>query len=80
MYKRQPTKGDPTKPVKDLTDEVTETTNDIVTQLDGVTGGAIGGLTGSIDNATGGLIGEVTGVLDGATDGALGNATGSLLP
>jgi hypothetical protein len=75
-----PTKGDPTKPVKGVTEEVTETTNDIVTQLDGVTGGAIGGLTGSVDNATGGLIGEVTGVLDGATGGALGNATGGLLP
>ena len=75
-----PTKGDPTKPVKDLTDEVTETTNDIVTQLDGVTGGAIGGLTGSVNNATGGLIDEVTGVLNGATGGALGNATGGLLP
>ena len=75
-----PTKGDPTKPVKDLTDEVTETTDNIATQLDGVTGGAIGGLTGSVNNATGGLIGEVTGVVNGATGGTTGNVTGGLLP
>ena len=41
----------------------------LTTQLDGVTGGAVGGLTGAVDDATGGLIGEVTGTLDGATGG-----------
>ncbi len=74
--KVDPTKGDPTKPVKDVTD----TTSDVVQQLDGVTGGALGGLTGTVDNATGGLIGEVTGTVDGLTGGVLGNATGGLLP
>lgn len=78
--KPDPTKGDPTKPVKDVTDGVTDTTGDVVQQLDGVTGGALGGLTGSVDNATGGLIGEVTGTVDGVTGGMLGNATGGLLP
>ncbi len=76
----KPPKVDPTKPVEEVVDQVTGTTSNIVTQLDGVTGGAIGGLTGTLDNATGGLIGEVTGVLDGATGGTLGNATGGLLP
>ena len=76
-----PTKGvDPTKPVKDVTTTVTTTTSNLTTQLNGVTGGAVGGLTGAVDNATGGLIGEVTGTLDGATGGLLGNATGGLLP
>lgn len=76
-----PTQGaDPTKPVKDVTTTVTNTTSNLTTQLDGVTGGAVGGLTGAVDDATGGLIGEVTGTLDGATSGLLGNATGGLLP
>ncbi len=76
-----PTKGaDPTKPVKDITKGVTDTTSNLTTQLNGVTGGAVGGLTGAVDDATGGLIGEVTGTLDGATGGLLGNATGGLLP
>lgn len=70
----------PTKPVEEVVDQVTTTTSNLTTQLDGVTGGAVGGLTGSLDNATGGLIGEVTGVLDGTTGGVLGNATGGLLP
>jgi hypothetical protein len=76
----KPSKVDPTKPVEEVVNEVTDTTSDLVTQLDGVTGGAIGGLTGSLDNATGGLIGEVTGALDGVTGGTLGHATGGLLP
>ncbi len=75
-----PTKPDPTKPeptkgpgkVTDLTQGVTDTTTDLANQLDGVTGGALGGLTTGLDNATGGLIGEVT--------GTLGGTTGSLLP
>lgn len=76
-----PTKAvDPTKPVQDITKGVTGTTSTLTTQLDGVTGGAIGGLTGAVDDATGGLIGEVTGTVDGATGGLLGNATGGLLP
>lgn len=91
----QPVKPDPTKPVKDLTQDVTDTvdntvtttvngvtglTGDLASQLNGVTGGALGGLTSGVDDATGGLIGEVTGTLDGATGGLLGNATGGLLP
>ncbi len=75
-----PTKVDPTKPVKDITQGVTDTTSNLANQLDEVTGGAIGGLTGGLNDATGGLIGEVTGTVDGVTGGALGNATGSLLP
>ena len=76
-----PTKGaDPTKPIKDITKGVTDTTSNLTTQLNGVTGGAVGGLTGAVDDATGGLIGEVTGTLDGVTGGLLGNATGGLLP
>jgi hypothetical protein len=82
-----PSKPDPTKPVKDatqgvtdVTDTVTSTTSDLASQLDDVTGGALGGLTTGIDDATGGLIGEVTGTLDGLTGGTLGNATGGLLP
>lgn len=75
-----PTKTDPTKPAKDITKGVTHTTGNVADQLDGVTGGAIGGLTGGLDDATGGLIGEVTGTVDGVTGGALGNATGGLLP
>ena len=79
---------DPTKPVKDGTQGVTEgvtegvtgTTSDLANQLDGVTGGALGGLTTGADDATGGLIGEVTGTLDGLTGGVLGDATGGLLP
>ena len=78
----EPTK--PIKPVKevtdDLTDTVTTTTGDLASQLNGVTGGALGGLTTGVDDATGGLIGEVTGTLDGITGGTLGNATGGLLP
>lgn len=77
---------DPTKPektpgkVKDVTDGVTDTTSDLANGLNGVTGGALGGLTGSVDNATGGLIGEVTGTLDEVTGGTVGDATGGLLP
>ena len=83
---------DPTKPVKDVTQDVTQgvtqgvtegvtgTTSDLANQLDGVTGGALGGLTTGADDATGGLIGEVTGTLDGLTGGVLGDATGGLLP
>jgi hypothetical protein len=81
-----PTKPDPTKPdkVKDVTQGVTQgvtgTTTDLANQLNGVTGGALGGLTSSVDDATGGLIGEVTGTVDGLTGGTLGDATGNLLP
>ena len=81
-----PTKVKPDVPgkVKDTVDTtvdtVTDTTTDVVTQLDGVTGGALGGLTGSVDNATGGLISEVTGTLDGLTGNTVTNATGGLLP
>lgn len=75
--KPDPTNGDPTKPVKDITKGVTDTTSNLADQ---VTGGAIGGLTGGLNDATGGLIGEVTGTLNGVTGGVLGNATGSLLP
>ena len=77
-----PTKPDPTKPgkVRDVTQGVTETTTDLANQLNGATGGALGGLTSSVDDATGGLIGEVTGTVDGLTDGTLGDATGNLLP
>ncbi len=86
---------DPTKPekstpdkVKDVTQGVTEgvthgvtdTTSDVANGLDGVTGGALGGLTSGVDDATGGLIGEVTGTLDDLTGGTLGDATGDLLP
>jgi hypothetical protein len=77
---------DPTKPekdpgkVKDVTDDVTDTSSDLANGLNGVTGGALGGLTSSVDNATGGLIGEVTGTLDGLTGGTVGDATGGLLP
>jgi hypothetical protein len=78
--KPDPTKGDPTKPVKGVTEGVTGTTDDLANQLNGVTGGALGGLTGSVDNATGGLIGEVTGAVDEVTGGVLGDATGGLLP
>lgn len=77
---------DPTKPektpgkVKDVTDGVTGTTSDLANGLNGVTGGALGGLTSGVDDATGGLIGEVTGTLDGLTGGTVGDATGGLLP
>ena len=57
-----------------------EHVTDLASQLNGVTGGALGGLTTGVDDATGGLIGEVTGTLDGITGGTLGNATGGLLP
>lgn len=87
----RPTKpANPTKPdditkgltdtLDDTTDTVTTTTGDLASQLNGVTGGALGGLTSGVDNATGGLIGEVTGTLDGASGELLGNATGGLLP
>lgn len=79
-----PVKPQPTSPVKDPTQSVpstvTNTTSDLASQLHGITGGALGGLTSGVDDATGGLIGEVTGSLDGATDGTLHNATGDLLP
>jgi hypothetical protein len=90
-----PAKPDPTKPVKDITknltdtvtdttdtvtDGLTDTTGTLTSQLDDVTGGALGGLTSGADDATGGLIGEVTGTLDGLTAGTLGGATGGLLP
>ena len=77
---------DPAKPEKtpgkvtDVTDGVTDTTSDLANGLNGVTGGALGGLTSSVDNATGGLIGEVTGTLDGLSGGTVGDATGGLLP
>lgn len=77
-----PTKPEPTRPgkVADVTDGVTETTTDGANQLDGVTGGALGGLTTSVDDATGGLIDEVTGTLDGLSGDTLDQATGDLLP
>lgn len=81
-----PTKVKPDVPdkVKDTVgttvDTVTGTTSDVVTQLDGVTGGALGGLTSTVDNATGGLIHEVTGTLDGLTGNAVTDSTGGLLP
>lgn len=77
---------DPTKPdktpgkVKDATTGATDQADDVVKGLDGVTGGALGGLTTGVDDATGGLIGELTGTVDGLTDGTLGDATGGLLP
>ncbi len=78
--KTDPTKTDPGKPIKDLTDEVTDTTGNLVDEVDEITGGAIGGLTSEVDDATGGLIGEITGTLDPLTGNTLGNATGGLLP
>ena len=78
--KAGPTKADPGKPAKDLTDTVTDTTGDLAGQLDGATGGALGGLTSGVDDATGGLISEVTGTLDDLSSGTLDNATGGLLP
>ncbi|WP_299929503.1 DUF5667 domain-containing protein [uncultured Nocardioides sp.] len=90
-----PAKPEPTRPVKDitknLTDTVTDTTDQVTdgltdttgtlsNQLDDATGGALGGLTSGADDATGGLIGEVTGTVDGATGGTLDDATGGLLP
>ncbi|HEX5916790.1 MAG TPA: DUF5667 domain-containing protein [Nocardioides sp.] len=90
-----PGKPEPTRPVKelttDLTDTVTGTTDDVTDpltdttgslagQLDDATGGALGGLTSGADDATGGLIGEVTGTLDDATGGTLDEATDGLLP
>ncbi len=62
---------DPTTPektpgkVKDITQGATDTTRDAVDRIDGVTGGAVGGLTTGLDDATGGLIGEVTGTVGG---------------
>jgi hypothetical protein len=76
----QPTRTDPTKPVDEVTGTVTDTTGELVDDLDDATGGALGGLTTDLDDATGGLIGEVTGTLDTVTGGTLGNATGNLLP
>lgn len=78
--KTDPTKTDPGKPIKDLTDEVTDTTGNLVDEVDEITGGAVGGLTSEVDDATGGLIGEITGTLDPLTGNTLGNATGGLLP
>lgn len=78
--KTDPTTTDPGKPIKDLTDEVTDTTGNLVDEVDEITGGAIGGLTSEVDDATGGLIGEITGTLDPLTGNTLGNATGGLLP
>lgn len=78
--KQDPAKPDPTKPVKEVTQGVTDTTSDVASQLDDVTGGALGGLTTGVDDATGGLIGEVTGTLDGLTDNTVTDATGGLLP
>lgn len=76
-----PTGDDPTPgKVKDVTDDVTGTTTDLANQLDGVTGGALGGLTSTVDNATGGLIGELTGTVDEVTGDPLDGATGPLLP
>lgn len=75
--KTDPATTDPGKPIKDLTDEVNGTTDNLV---DEVTGGAIGGLTSEVDDATGGLIGEITGTLDPLTGNTLGGATGGLLP
>ncbi len=65
---------------KDVTTGATDTTGDVVTHVDGLTGGAVGGLTTGVDNATGGLIGEVTGTVDGVTGGLVGDTTGGLLP
>ena len=75
-----PARPDPTKPVKGVTQGVTTTTGDLASQLDGATGGALGGLTSGLDDATGGLIGEVTGTLDGLTGNTVTDATGGLLP
>ncbi|WP_210649977.1 DUF5667 domain-containing protein [Nocardioides sp. SYSU D00065] len=89
-----PTKPNPTSPpttpvtpledvtdlTGDLTDGLTDTTSNLVDGVDGLTGGALGGLTSGLDDATSGLIGEVTGTVDGLTGGTLGNVTGGLLP
>ena len=90
-----PATPDPTRPVKgitknltdtvtstthDVTDGLTDTTGTLAGQLDDATGGALGGLTSGADDATGGLIGEVTGTVDGLTGGTLHDATGGLLP
>jgi hypothetical protein len=79
-----PTTDDPTRSgpgkVKDVTKGVTDTTTDLANQLDGATGGALGGLTTGLDDATGGLIGEVTGTVDDLAGGTLDDATGDLLP
>lgn len=77
-----PTKPEPDGPdqVPDVTQGPTDTPVDLADQLDGVTGGALGGLTTSVDDATGGLIDEVTGTLDGLTGDTLDQATGGLLP
>ena len=66
--------------VKHTTDQVVDTTNQVTSTLDGLTGGAVGGLTGDLDDATDGLIGEVTGTLDGLTGGSVTGSTGGLLP
>jgi Domain of unknown function (DUF5667) len=76
----KPSPQDPTKPAKGITEGATDTTSDLADQVDGATGGALGGLTTGVDDATGGLIGEVTGTLDGLTGGVVGDATGGLLP
>jgi hypothetical protein len=78
--RQEPTRTDPSKPVKEVTQGVTDTTSDVASQLNGVTGGALGGLTTGVDDATGGLISEVTGTLDGVTDDTVTDSTGGLLP
>lgn len=68
-------------PVLDpLTGTVTNTTDQVASQLNAATGGALGEVTDGVDQATGGLLGDVTGTVDGATGGTLGGATGGLLP
>lgn len=74
----------PDQPVKDATDQVKggveDTTSQVTTTLDDVTGGAVGGLTSGLDDATGGLIGEVTGTPDGLIDNTVTDPSGALLP
>jgi hypothetical protein len=77
-----PGKADPTRPVKDitknLTDTVTSTTDDVTDDVtDGVTD-TTGSVTGQLDDVTGGALGGLTSGADDATGGLIGEVTGTL--
>lgn len=80
-----PAKPEPTKPVKELTDDATDATDGLTDTVTGTTDGVTDGLTdttgtlsGQLDDATGGALGGLTSGADDATGGLIGEVTGTV--
>ncbi|MCP3421745.1 DUF5667 domain-containing protein [Nocardioides pinisoli] len=80
-----PAKPEPTKPVKELTDDAADATDGLTDTVTGTTDGVTDGLTdttgtlsGQLDDATGGALGGLTSGADDATGGLIGEVTGTV--